>query len=215
MTSARVERVVTLGVTGHRSLAEADLSTLRRCVGALLDDLAARRPGSPLHVLSALAEGADRLVVDVALARGHDVFAVLPFAADDYERDFGDRAPAFRALLARIPAERVFALPSPRFASDVGERDAHYAQAGDYIAAHCDVLLALWDGVANALPGGTASVVRGKLLGSDAVTGGPDVLPAVPRGGPVAWLTARRADADADGASVGVLRWLQAGDAAP
>lgn len=44
-------------------------------------------------------------------------------------------------------------------------RDWHYAQAGIYIASHCHLLLAIWDGRQTGLLGGTAQIVRYQLSG--------------------------------------------------
>ncbi len=212
---------LTVGVTGHRSLAEPDLPSYRRGVEAFFDELSARYPHTPLCVLSPLAEGADRLVVEVALARKHEVVAVLPLSARDYERDFDERAAAFRALLQLIPPDRIIELPavsvSTGAASQRADRDAHYAQAGHYVASRCHVLLALWDGVANALPGGTGEVVQYKLTGRGPFPPAQAEASDVPGSGPVAWLKVRRdgsRDAEAGDAPVGTLRWLYPDDRA-
>jgi hypothetical protein len=223
---------LTIGVTGHRHLPDEDLELYRRRIEALFDDLQDRYPHTPLRVLSPLAEGADRLPVEIALARGYEVVAVLPLAIDEYERDFEDRVPAFRELIARIPPDNVFRLPpiplpdrfvASGFASSTdaprdGHRDTHYQQAGDFIAAHCHVLLALWDGVANDLPGGTGEVVRFKLTGRGPHRAGVAELLELPDSGPVAWLRVRRAhrgSAVAADPEVGSLRWLYPVDRAP
>ncbi len=220
---------LTVGVTGHRHLREEDVALYVRRIEAFFDDLHARYPHTPLRVLSPLAEGADRLPVEIALARGYQVLVALPFSVRDYQRDFEDRVGAFNDLMARIPVENIFELPAiacgsrnddlePLHDSDPA-RDAHYEQAGHFVATHCHVLLALWDGIPNALPGGTGEVVDYKLTGR-----GPSIPTAVemielPDGGPVAWLRVRRRDdGDGDGAgddarsgssaAIGELQWL-------
>jgi hypothetical protein len=210
---------LTIGVTGHRHLVEADLAAYRQRIEELFDDLHVRYPHTPLRVLSPLAEGADRLPVEIALARGYDVVAVLPLSADDYERDFADRVSAFRELIARIPPGNVFVLPAiPVAASfvapgdDDAHRNAHYEQAGDFVASHCHVLLALWDGVANDLPGGTGEVVHYKLTGRGPHQPSIAELLELPDGGPVAWLKVRRMGHASSDASFGALQWLYPAD---
>lgn len=44
-------------------------------------------------------------------------------------------------------------------------RDRQYAYVGAYIAHHSQILIALWDGLASDAEGGTAQIVRFKLLG--------------------------------------------------
>ena len=111
--SDRTERhELMIGVTGHRSFEMAD--TAQR-VDRLLDEIIdARRP----VVVSCLAEGADRMVADLVLARPDAGLAVvLPLPADDYERDFATDASVaeFRALLApRKRSRRSNCRPMPR-----------------------------------------------------------------------------------------------------
>lgn len=215
---------LTIGVTGHRSLAVEDLDLYRRRVEALFDDLHRRYPHTPLRVLSPLAEGADRVPVEIALKRGYDVVAVLPLALTDYERDFEDRAPAFRALLDRLSPHNVFVLPTIEVGGsfeapgDAAHRDAHYQQAGDFVASHCHVLLALWDGVANTLPGGTGEVVHYKLTGRGPFQPSTAELIELPDSGPVAWLKVRRnasEPASTTDAGLGAVQWLYPVDREP
>ena len=218
---------LTVGVTGHRHLRDQDLALHVECIEAFFDDLHARYPHTPLRVLSLLAEGADRLPVEVALARGYQVLVVLPLAMHDYERDFGDRVGAFRDLLARIPDENVFELPPT--ASEQREYtfdavhdpdracSAHYEQAGHFVATHCHVLLALWDGVPNGLPGGTGEVVNYKLTGRSPTLPTAIEMIELPDSGPVAWLKVRRGDDDRAASSAspdaaGEVQWLYPAD---
>ena len=89
---------VTIGVTGHRSFEMGD--TTQR-VDRLLDEIIdARRP----VVVSSLAEGADRMVADLVLARPRGgLSVVLPLAADDYEHDFTHRRVGRRVPRAAGP----------------------------------------------------------------------------------------------------------------
>ena len=140
-----------IGVTGHRSFDLAD-TPLR--VDRVLDDIIdARRP----IVVSSLAEGADRLVADLVLARPHATLSVvLPLPPDEYERDFAstESVHEFRSLLAR--ADRVDTVDVPPGAS----REEAYERAGHEVVARCDVLIAVWDGAASRGRGGTAEIVE-------------------------------------------------------
>lgn len=128
-----------IGVTGHRKL--ADLRRLRRGIDDALEEISTRFPGLPICVVSALAEGADRLVARHCIERcGAQLEVVLPLPSEDYEIDFSspESREEFRSLLAS--AADVTVLPG------TASRDAAYAAAGRYVLDHCDVLLALWDG---------------------------------------------------------------------
>lgn len=165
-----------VGVTGHRRLHHDEVDALRGQVHAFLSALAASYPDLPLLVLSPLAEGADRLVADVAFERGLRVVAPLPLPLAQYRDDFADEAS--RAELERqIARAEVIELPrsewaAGRRATDPDPsaipgpaRDQRYAQAGIFVSRHCHVLLALWDGLDEGSTGGTAQAVRYHLGG--------------------------------------------------
>jgi hypothetical protein len=124
--------------------------------------LSERYPNLDLELLTALANGADRLVARVAAELAIPVVAVLPMQQVDYEKDFetGDGLAEFRTLLAG--ATRIIELPSGK--RPIG-RNSQYAQMGLFISNHCQVLLALWDGKHSGAVGGTAHVVNYHLTG--------------------------------------------------
>ena len=67
MSDVRVP--IVLGVTGHRDLPSEDSETLRMAVRKLFAQLKHDYPNSPFKLISGLAEGADRLVAEVALEK--------------------------------------------------------------------------------------------------------------------------------------------------
>ena len=56
-----------VAVTGHRDLVPSEIDEIRGAVRELLMELRERYPERRLRVMSALAEGADRLAAHVAL----------------------------------------------------------------------------------------------------------------------------------------------------
>lgn len=146
------QRGAKIGVTGHRILAEVD-----RVVAGIdraLDAVEAAFPGRHPRVVSALAEGADRVVAQRVLARsGAALEAVLPLPREDYATDFETEASRqeFDALLER--AEQVVELPP------AASRNEAYAAGGMYVLDRCDVLLAVWDGQGAQGGGGTGEIV--------------------------------------------------------
>src|SRR6185295_7728464 len=100
-------------------------------------------------------EGADQLAADVALQLGYRLHAVLPFESSEYRRDMAGAAAAarFDDFLAR--SDTRLELPGDR--SDGPEA---YAMAGRATVAHCDLLIAVWDGLKARGRGGTAEVVE-------------------------------------------------------
>ncbi len=81
-----------IGVTGHRDLRDQDVARLELEVAAILArlrrDYLGQGTETPLVVVSALAEGADRLVARVALKAGARLIAPMPLPVDEYRRDF-------------------------------------------------------------------------------------------------------------------------------
>lgn len=158
-----------LGVTGHRDLRAEDVPRLQERIAGLLTMLKRRYPHTPFVLLSPLAEGADRLVAEVALAQGCRLIAPLPMPAEEFERDFPEEASQkeFRDLLQRADHSFTLALLSPLEAIQAGgeARDRQYEQVGAYVATHSQILIALWDGVETNLMGGTSRIVRFQLDG--------------------------------------------------
>jgi hypothetical protein len=161
---------IVIGVTGHRHLRAADEPKYREYVCELFTHLRKRYPSTPLRVVTALAEGADRLVAEVALEGGHEVLVPLPLEPADYEHDFPDTAAEFHAILSRVPPQQVFVLPrdedsDPELPTPQHEREKRYRGVGMLLAQQTHLLLAVWDGRVTDSNAGTAAVVRMKLEG--------------------------------------------------
>ena len=161
---APLQTELIVGVTSHRDLDPAQLPALREQLRTAFAGLRERYPELPLVVLSALAEGGDRLVAQVALEFGARLVVPLPLPLSMYRDDFATDASKaeFDALLARADVitlardthdPEALRVPGP-------ERDRQYLQAGLFVANHCHVLLALWDGRSEIGTGGTAQIVR-------------------------------------------------------
>jgi hypothetical protein len=164
---SRLPAPLVVGVTGHRDIRDEDRLPLSQAIRSIFLELKGKYSSTPFIVLSALAEGADRLAAQVLLADdvGGRLYVPLPMPRSLYERDFvGDSLSEFRALLAK--AEGFLELPlveGNSLESIAGpglERDLQYESAGKYIVQKSQILIALWDGAATGLIGGTASVVR-------------------------------------------------------
>jgi hypothetical protein len=151
---------VRIGVTGHRRL--DDPARVREEVRRRLGQIAAHFPASDVTdvvftVLSALAEGADRIVAEETIAffgpERAELVAVLPLDPDDYAADFEtpESKDAFHEALDG--ASHVI---QTRWQ---GGRDEAYWQAGRAVVERCDVLIAVWDGRKAQGHGGTAEVI--------------------------------------------------------
>jgi hypothetical protein len=170
-TDSRPRSGLRVGVTGHRELPAADGALLDATVGKILDQIGAtmkvladdhtlhqfyQKETPVLRVISPLAAGADRVVARQAVARQWLLSAPLPFAQQEYERDFSDSVDEFRSLLACAKAiGEVVELDGRREAEG-----AAYFEAGHFVLRHSDVLIAVWDGLEAAGEGGTGEIVE-------------------------------------------------------
>jgi len=159
-----------VGITGHRAEAlgeeaaaalppriSAILELIGECARALLErERSAFSPAPPeLHFVSAIADGSDQIAAEAALSLGWGLQAILPFRRADYRESLADvpGRESFDALLGR--ASRVLELPG----DEPGDVEA-YVMAGRATVAHCDLLIAVWDGKPARGRGGTAEVVE-------------------------------------------------------
>lgn len=153
---------IVIGIAGHRDLRPDDIPGLEQKVVDILGQIKAQYPDSPIMLLSSLAEGADCLVARVALSQGHRLVAPLPIAPGEYRQDFAEASSLkeFNDLLTRAGSWFVTGgnTECPKLS-----REDQYAAAGEYIAGHCHILIALWDGVYTGKPAGTSQVVSCRL----------------------------------------------------
>jgi SMODS and SLOG-associating 2TM effector domain 1 len=154
----RIGLTVRVGVTGHRHLKNVEVlsATLEEALDRLvaaLDVEASPNTTVNLHVLSALAEGADRLVAEALIARGANLEVVLPLEPQDYASDFHslESQAEFARLRGKAERETVM-VPAP-------DRKEAYFACGKQIVDRSDVLVALWDGQRARGKGGTGDIV--------------------------------------------------------
>ena len=152
------------GVSGHRDLVRTDLPELRKQLHTVFSHFRSAYPNASFELLSPLAEGADRVAAEVALASGIKLAVPMPMAQADYERDFtlAESLSEFRRLLATANSqwELCEGQPNQGSLSDRDRRTQRYAAVGDFIARMSHVLILLWDGHDNEKVGGTAWVKK-------------------------------------------------------
>ena len=191
--------MVRVGITGHRwnKLSRDAEAPLRgRVAEALLavQETAARLGNFPdsgyrspapdaepvvseLRLISALAEGSDRIFVDGA-PPGCSLQAILPFPVETYARDFTEPRSRERLdqFLARAREEAgVLILDGDRAAPNAFE------PVGTAICLNSDLLIAIWDGQPGKR-GGTSEVV------ALAEQIGLPIVRIAPEGGTAPWL---------------------------
>ena len=169
-----------IGVTGARpnKLEQAAVPALSAAVGAVLRkvrDTIAVMAAEPalraaytaepalLRLISPLAEGADRIVAEAALAAGFRLEVPMPFPEPQYESTFAaDPPPGYPAFQPLFDAARTEAGEAATLALD-GDRnedeEAGYRAVGRFVVRNADLVIAIWDG-GRGKPGGTGETVR-------------------------------------------------------
>jgi hypothetical protein len=155
------------------ALADATLET-----GDYYEHDPGKAPEVTLRMISPLARGADRMAAQAALDAGYQLYVPMPFAQAEYEKDFtgsdgklpdevvqssADDLAEFRRLLPAPDSARV-EMDGGRYANpelaDGSLAPASYEAVGEFVARHCDLLLAVWDGKPSNGRGGTAEIVE-------------------------------------------------------
>jgi len=172
---ARPRLTLRVGVTGHRpnKLSEDAAERVAERIGPVLRAaaqvvatigadhpwaFASDRPRT-LRLTSALAEGADQLVADAALAEGYELHGLLPMPRAAYRQTFADAdAVAFERLSAQ--ASVLCELVPTGDLQQPARRDAAYLAGGRAMLDHCDLLIAIWDEQPAAGVGGTAQILE-------------------------------------------------------
>ena len=180
----RLPFVLSVGVTGHRAdvLPAGSLPALRSRIrdillllmeagAGLLEREGDCFAGAPprLRFVSPVADGADQIAAEVALELGWELQAVLPFGRAEYRASLAndEAREGFDTLLGR--ATCVLELP--------GDKDRQldaYVMTGRATVAHCDILIAVWDGLPPRGRGGTGEVAV------HAITHGTAVIHVLP-----------------------------------
>ncbi|MFZ0666552.1 MAG: hypothetical protein WAM97_12435 [Acidimicrobiales bacterium] len=158
---------VRVGVTGHLNFEREKALELSVKIEMALERVRTFCRPSPdrlvvFTAVSALAEGADRLVAKAVLStRGGRLEAVLPFEEGIYTEDFtSEQSKREFHMLCREASSVTLAPPMPESGEDDTEvRNNRYEWAGRFVVDHSDVLLALWNGRPSQGTGGTAEIV--------------------------------------------------------
>jgi len=155
--------MIKIGVVGHRDLKIESISSYKKQVSNFLQYLL--RKYDDVTIYSALADGADRLVVEEGIKLGIEYISILPMHTEIYEIDFNNISIInFYALLNKsksvltLPIVNQNTIESIRVYGD--KRDLQYEIAGHYISNNCNIMIALWDGKDTGLKGGTSEIIK-------------------------------------------------------
>ena len=176
--SARSGTPFIIGVTGHRDLHPDDLVQLRGAVTQFVQLIKADFPDSELQFAIGMAEGADLLVAQTVLDLGMRVNAILPMPLADYAADFdGENFATLQTLLKHpgVECDELATVPAGAASRAAESRASMYVNLSETLTRRTTLLLALWDGRASPLPGGTADTILRYLGARTDRDGGGDL----------------------------------------
>ena len=182
----RAALTLRVGVVGHRPnrLDQADLPLLGQrlhevldLVGTMVRKFQHSHPGlyadtpAALRAVTSLAEGADRLFADQALALGYALCCPVPFHQAGYEQDFqppkshqAGSLEEFRGLLDG--ARQGAGLVLYELDGDRSGATGIYEAAASVLLHQSDLLVTVWDGGPSAGSGGTVATLGRALQDS-------------------------------------------------
>ena len=168
--------------TGHRDICAKDVPKLEATVKELFEMYLKKYPHTELILLTALAEGADMLVANVAKSLGITLHVVLPYAQSDYVASFKEEGSSEEFLVLKEYASKV----EVRCADLEKDASECYQDLGEYLADTSNILIALWDGVTSGYKAGTSAIVNYTRLGFemnrfDALDGNSLIIITTPR----------------------------------
>ena len=171
--------VLAVGITGHRAdvLPARSIPILKSRIRDVLErieqsgrdlrlaeqDCFGPAP-SVMRFVSPIADGADQIAAEIALDLGWELQAIVPFERGKYRNTLANHGARERYddLLER--AVCVLELPG-----DTEDGLDAYVMTGRATVAHCDVLIAVWDGLPPRGRGGTGEVVQLALTRGTAI----------------------------------------------
>lgn len=171
--------VLAIGVTGHRAdvLPDDSVPVLRQRIRDVLrqieqagrdllrkehDCFADLAP--KLRFVSPIADGADQIAAEIALELGWELQVILPFERTDYRASLANHDSQERFDLILAKAACLLELPG-----EPSDGLNAYVMTGRATVAHCDILIAVWDGLPPRGRGGTGEVVQLALTRGTAI----------------------------------------------
>jgi hypothetical protein len=144
---------IKITVCGHRCL--SNLPYLETSILLVSTRIQKTYPGRLYQVYSCLAEGADRLLARILTQTlPADLTVVLPLLEKEYLNDFQTDKSIQEYFNLKQLAKDVIT-PDHKH-----NRPLAYQVTNSYLMEHCDLLVAIWDGLPARGPGGTAELVK-------------------------------------------------------
>lgn len=149
---------VIFAVTGHMDISQDSVTKSKKIVKEIFETFNKEYPHTSALLISALAEGADMLVAEVALECGIELHVMLPYQEEMYLKSFKNSKNIQTFKKLKSMASRVEVVSD----INVSSLEDSYELLGKKLADLSTILIALWDGKDNGKRGGTSEVVKYK-----------------------------------------------------
>ncbi len=149
-----------VGVVGHRQLRPEEIPRLQQEFDAHIQSLLKKLRKTRIIVLTGNAEGAD-WIPQASKFRDHfSICAVLPFAKDEYVKDFPTKKQRAEFDQALNQCDYVLVSPhSPTGRVTGKQRDKAYRDCARWISDNSNLLIGFWDGMEPKGVGGTSETI--------------------------------------------------------
>jgi hypothetical protein len=150
---------IRVGFTGHRrnKLDSALLALISPQVTSVLRSILSVSESS-VEVVTSLADGADLVVADACEQLQIPLICPIPFGVDEFRFDLPTDADRVQFDRHLATAREIQIVAGSRMSR--ASREATYRALGEQIIAQSDLVLAVWDGMPPAGPGGSAEIVE-------------------------------------------------------
>ena len=149
-----------VGVVGHRQLRPEEIPRLQLEFDAHIQSLLKKLRNTRIIVLTGNAEGAD-WIPQASKFRSHfSICAVLPFAKDEYVKDFPTKKQREEFDQALNQCDYVLVSPHSPTGKVTGKlRDKAYQECARWISDNSNLLIGFWDGMESKGVGGTSETI--------------------------------------------------------
>jgi len=153
-----------ISITGHIDIDKISLDFVEKELNILFTELKNKLSNTPIYLMSALAEGSDRIVAKIALDNNIQLLCPLPFEKDEYKKDFISvkSKNEFEELISKSVNSYFVGYHKLNTKEHTEDRSLQYQTVGKHLSDNCNLLIALWDEKMLDKEGGTSWVISHK-----------------------------------------------------
>lgn len=149
-----------VGVVGHRKLREDEIPRLQQEFDSHIQSLLEKLTTTRIIVFTGNAEGADWIPQASKFREYFSICAVLPFAKDEYVKDFPTKKQRSEFDQTLNQCDYVLVSPHSPTGRVTGKlRDKAYQECARWISDNSNLLIGFWDGMEPKGVGGTSETI--------------------------------------------------------